>query len=139
MYDKVKEEWLVQARCVYNILDINKEGKKDVLGMYVAQSERANFWLGVLTDLKLRGVVDILIVCIDGLRGFEEAIRTVFPATEVQSCVVHQIRHSLKYVASKDQKAFMVDLMPVYQAINKDQAETNLLDLEERWGRNIRL
>ena len=103
--------------------------------MYVSQSEGANFWLGVITDLKQRGVRDILIACIDGLKGFEEAIRTVFPATEVQSCVVHQIRHSLKYVASKDQKAFMADLKPVYQAMNKDQAEANLLDLEEKWGK----
>lgn len=135
MYYKVKEEGRVQTRCVYNILGINKEGKKEVLGMYVSQSEGANFWLGVITDLKQRGVRDILIACIDGLKGFEEAIRTVFPGTEVQSCVVHQIRHSLKYVASKDQKAFMADLKPVYQAMNKDQAEANLLDLEEKWGK----
>jgi putative transposase len=135
MYYKIKEDGRVQTRCVYNILGINKEGKKDVLGMYVAQSEGANFWLGVLTDLKQRGVEDLLIACIDGLKGFEEAIRTVYPATEVQSCIVHQIRHSLKYVASKDQKVFMADLKPVYQAINKDQAETNLLDLEEKWGK----
>jgi transposase-like protein len=135
MYYKVKEEGRVQTRCVYNILGINKEGKKEVLGMYVSQSEGANFWLGVLTDLKQRGVRDILIACIDGLKGFEEAIRTIFPGTEVQSCIVHQIRHSLKYVASKDQKAFMADLKPVYQAMNKDQAECNLLDLEEKWGK----
>jgi putative transposase len=135
MYYKVKEEGRVQTRCVYNILGITKEGTKDVLGMYIAQSEGANFWLGVLTDLKQRGVEDILIACIDGLKGFEEAIRTVYPATEVQSCIVHQIRHSLKYVASKDQKAFMAELKPVYQAINKEQAETNLLELEEKWGK----
>lgn len=135
MYYKVKEEGRVQTRCIYNILGINKEGKKDVLGMFVSQSEGANFWLGVMTDLKQRGVQDILIACIDGLKGFEEAIRTVFADTEVQSCVVHQIRHSLKYVASKDQKLFMADLKPVYQALNKDQAETNLLDLEEKWGK----
>lgn len=94
--------------------------------MYVSHSEGANFWLGVLTDLKQRGVADILIACIDGLKGFDEAIRTIFPDTEVQSCVVHQIRHSLKYVASKDQKAFMADLKPVYQALNKDQAEVSI-------------
>ncbi len=75
--------------------------------MYISQSEGANFWLGVITDLKQRGVQDILIACIDGLRGFEEAIRTIYPATEVQTCVVHQIRNSLKYVARKDQKVFM--------------------------------
>ena len=103
--------------------------------MYVSQSEGANFWLGVITDLKQRGVSDILIACIDNLRGFEEAIRTVYPDTEVQTCVVHQIRNSLKYVASKDQKVFMTDLKPVYQAINKDQAEVNLQDLDEKWGK----
>jgi transposase-like protein len=101
--------------------------------MYVSHSEGANFWLGVITDLKQRGVRDLLIACIDGLKGFEEAIRTIFPDTEVQTCVVHQIRNSLKYVASKDQKVFMADLKPVYQAMNKDQAEANLLGLEEKW------
>jgi putative transposase len=135
MYYKIKEEGRIQTRCVYNVLAINREGKKEVLGMYVSQSEGANFWLGVITDLKQRGVQDILIACIDGLKGFEEAIRTIFPNTEVQSCIVHQIRNSLKYVASKDQKVFMADLKPVYQAINKDQAEINLLDLEEKWGK----
>ncbi len=135
MYYKVKEEGRIQNRCVYNILGITREGRKEVLGMYISQSEGANFWLGVITDLKQRGVADILIACIDNLKGFDEAIRTVYPATEVQTCVVHQIRNSLKYVASKDQKPFMVDLKPVYQAINKDQAEVNLQDLEEKWGK----
>jgi transposase-like protein len=135
MYYKVKEDGRIQTRCVYNILGITREGRKEVLGMYISQSEGANFWLGVITDLKQRGVADILIACIDNLKGFEEAIRTVYPATEVQTCVVHQIRNSLKYVASKDQKPFMVDLKPVYQAINKDQAEVNLQDLEEKWGK----
>jgi putative transposase len=135
MYYKVKEDGRVQTRCVYNILGITREGKKDVLGMYVSQSEGANFWLGVITDLKQRGVADILIACIDNLKGFDEAIRTIFPNTEVQTCIVHQIRNSLKYVASKDQKVFMGDLKPVYQAINKDQAECNLLELEEKWGK----
>ena len=101
MFYKVKEEGRSQTRCVYNILGINREGKKEVLGMYVSQSEGANFWLGVITDLKQRGVEDILIACIDNLRGFDEAIRTIYPETEIQSCVVHQIRNSLKYVTGK--------------------------------------
>ena len=113
MYCKVKEDGRTQTRCVYNILGINKEGQKDVLGMYVSQSEGANFWLGVINDLKQRGLDDILIACIDNLKGFDEAIRTIYPDTEVQTCVVHQIRNSLKYVASKDQKAFMTELKPV--------------------------
>lgn len=104
---------------VYNILGINKEGKKDVLGMYVSQSEGASFWLGVINDLKQRGIKDILIACIDSLKGFDEAIRTIYPQTEVQTCVVHQIRNSLKYVASKDQKTFMAELKPVYRADNE--------------------
>jgi len=95
MYYKIKEEGRTQTRCVYNILGINPEGKKEVLGMYVSQSEGANFWLGVINDLKQRGVADILIACIDNLKGFDEAIRTIYPNTEVQTCIVHQIRNSI--------------------------------------------
>ena len=102
MHYKVKQEGRVQSRCVYNILGITVEGRKEVLGMYVSESEGANFWLSVLTDLQNRGVEDMLIASIDNLKGFAEAIQTVFPKTEVQSCIVHQIRNSLKYVASKD-------------------------------------
>ncbi len=135
MHYKVKEEGRVQSRCVYNILSITAEGKKEVLGMYVSESEGANFWLSVLTDLKNRGVEDMLIASIDNLKGFAEAIVTVFPKTEVQSCIVHQIRNSLKYVASKDQKAFMKELKPVYQAVTKEVAEVNLEALEKSWGK----
>lgn len=135
MYYKVKEEGRTQTRCVYNILGINKDGRKDVLGMYVSQSEGANFWLSVITDLKQRGVEDILIACIDNLKGFDEAIRTIYPQTEVQTCVVHQIRNSIKYVASKDQKAFMTDLKPVYRADNESQALSELENLKEKWGK----
>ncbi len=135
MHYKVKEEGRVQSRCVYNILGITAEGRKEVLGMYVSQSEGANFWLSVLTDLQSRGVEDMLIASIDNLKGFAEAIVTVFPKTEVQSCIVHQIRNSLKYVASKDQKAFMKELKPVYQAVSKEEAQTALETLEQSWGR----
>ena len=133
MYYKVKEEGRTQTRCVYNILGINKEGRKDVLGMYISHSEGANFWLGVINDLKQRGVEDILIACIDNLKGFDEAIRTIYPNTEVQTCVVHQIRNSLKYVASKDQKIFMAELKPVYRADNEAQALDELAKLKEKW------
>ncbi len=102
--------------------------------MYVSQSEGANFWLQVLTDLEQRGLKDILIACTDNLKGFSEAILSIFPKTQIQKCIVHQIRNSLKYVASKDQKAFMKDLKLVYKAINKDVAEDELLNLEEKWG-----
>lgn len=135
MHYKVKQEGRVQSRCVYNILGITTEGRKEVLGMYVSESEGANFWLSVLTDLQNRGVKDILIACIDNLKGFAEAISTVFVQTEVQSCIVHQIRNSLKYVASKDQKIFMADLKPVYQAVNKNEAEENLEALSEKWNK----
>lgn len=135
MFYKVKEEGRTQTRCVYNILGINKDGKKDVLGMYVSHSEGANFWLGVINDLKQRGVEDILIASIDGLKGFDEAIHTIYPHTEIQSCIVHQIRNSLKYVASRDQKLFMTELKPVYRADNETAALDELAKLREKWNK----
>jgi len=132
---KVRDEGKVKSRAVYNILGINKDGIKDLLGMYVSENEGANFWLSVLTDLKHRGVQDMLIASIDNLKGFEEAIHTVFPMTEVQSCIVHQIRNSIRYVASKEQKEFVRDLKTVYRALNKTEAELNLDALEEKWGK----
>jgi transposase-like protein len=138
MHYKVKQEGRVQSRCVYNILGITTEGRKEILGMYVSENEGANFWLSVLTDLQTRGVKDILIACIDNLKGFAEAISTVFVQTEVQSCIVHQIRNSLKYVASKDQKIFMADLKPVYQATNLAEAQDRLEALSEKWNKKYR-
>lgn len=135
MHYKVKDEGKVTSRSVYNILGITTEGKKELLGMYVSESEGANFWLSVLTDLQNRGVKDILIACIDNLKGFSEAINSIYPATEVQSCVVHQIRNSLKYVASKNQKEFMADLKEVYRANTIELAEQNLNALDEKWGK----
>lgn len=135
MYYKVKEEGKIINRCVYNVLGVNVEGRKDLLGMYISESEGANFWLSILTNLQQRGVNDILIACIDNLKGFAEAIASIYPQTEVQTCVVHQIRNSLKYVASKDQKLFMTDLKPVYQAITKEDAEQQLQELETKWGK----
>jgi putative transposase len=134
MHYKVRSDGKVQHKALYNILGINKEGHKEVLGMYISESEGANFWLQVLTDLQNRGLNDILIACTDNLRGFSEAILSVFPKTQIQKCIVHQIRNSLKYVASKDQKEFMKDLKLVYKAINKNVAEDELLNLEEKWG-----
>ncbi len=134
MFFKVRDNNQVRTKVLYNILGINQEGFKEVLGFYVADSEGANFWLGVLNDLKARGVEDILIACVDGLKGFPEAIQASFPHTEVQLCIVHQIRNSLKFVASKNQKEFMKDLKTVYQADTKDLAELNLLRLDEKWG-----
>ena len=102
--------------------------------MYISESEGANFWLSVLTDLNNRGLNDILIACTDNLKGFTEAILSVYPKVQVQKCIVHQIRNSLKYVASKDQKEFMRDLKPIYRATTKELAEDALLVLEEKWG-----
>lgn len=134
MFFKAREEGKVIQKAVYNILGINQEGRKEILGFYAAETEGANFWLGVLNDLKNRGVEDVLIACVDGLTGFPEAIQSAFPQTEVQLCVVHQIRQSIRYVASKDQKAFLKDLKTVYAADAKDLAEQNLLILDEKWG-----
>jgi putative transposase len=135
MHYKVKEDHRMVSHAVYNILGIDRYGHKELLGMYVSQNEGANFWLSVLTDLQSRGVQDILIACIDNLNGFPQAIGTVFPQTEIQTCVVHQIRNSLKYVASKDQKEFIRDLKPVYRADTLDLAELRLDELEEKWGK----
>ncbi len=132
---KVKDGGKVESRAVYNILGITTEGKKELIGMYISESEGANFWLSVLTDLQNRGVKDILIACIDNLKGFSEAINSIYPKTEVQSCIVHQIRNSLKYVASKNQKEFMADLKQVYQALSKELAEENLKGLDDKWGK----
>jgi transposase-like protein len=134
MFFKAKHENKMVTKVIYNIMGINQSGHKEILGFYACESEGAHFWLGVLNDLKARGVEDILIACIDGLKGFPEAIQAAFPYTEVQLCVVHQIRNSIKHVASKNQKAFMVDLKTVYQAETKDLAEYSLLRLEEKWG-----
>ena len=133
MHYKVKDEGRVTNRAVYNILGINIEGKKELLGMYVSENEGANFWLSVLTDLQHRGVKDILISCIDNLKGFTEAINSIYPKTEVQTCIVHQIRNSLKYVASKTQKEFMADLKLVYRASSKEVAEEKLEELSAKW------
>ncbi len=134
MHYKVKVEGKIENRSLYNVLGVNQQGKKEVLGMYISESEGANFWLGVLTDLNQRGLEDILIACTDNLKGFSEAILSVFPKTNIQKCIVHQIRNSLKYIASKDQKEFMKDLKKVYKALNRSIAEDNLLALEEKWG-----
>ena len=139
MHYKVKDEGRIVPRAVYHILGINTEGRKDLLGMYVSESEGSNFWLGVLSDLRTRGVEDILIASIDNLKGFAEAIQSTFPKAEVQSCIVHQIRNSLKYVASKDQKPFLKDLKEVYRAATKELAEQQLDALDQKWGKKYSL
>ena len=135
MHFKVRVDGKVTTKAFYSVLAVSTEGKKDILGLYLSENEGARFWLGVLNDLRARGVEDLLIASIDGLKGFPEAIAEVFPKTEIQLCIVHQIRNSLKYVVSKDQKAFMADLKLVYRASSKDLAEHHLLELGEKWGK----
>jgi transposase-like protein len=123
----------IVSKACYSVLGITLEGKSDILGIWVAEGEGAHFWLQVLSDLKNRGVEDILIACVDGLKGFPEAIATAFPKTIIQQCIVHQIRTTLRFIASADQKKFLVDLKTVYKAPTRDQAMANLLKIEECW------
>ncbi|MBF2754997.1 MAG: IS256 family transposase [Gammaproteobacteria bacterium AqS3] len=130
---KIRHKGRYQTKAVYTVLALNMDGKKEVLGLYLSESEGATFWLSVLTDLSNRGVEDILIASVDGLTGFPEAIESIFPATEVQLCIVHQIRNSLRYVAAKNHKAFITDLKRVYRAKSLAEAEAALDELESLW------
>jgi transposase-like protein len=129
----------VTSKAAYTCLAVNMEGHKDLLGLWISEAEGANFWLNILTELKNRGVEDIFIASIDGLTGFPEAINSVFPKTEIQLCIIHQIRNTLKYVASKDQKQFMKELKEVYKAPTEEAALINLDRLEESWGKKYSL
>ena len=131
---KVRQEGKVVSKAAYTCLAIDIEGQKDMLGIWVGESEGANYWLGIITELKNRGVQDILIAAVDGLKGFPEAIESVFPGCEVQQCVIHQIRNTIRYIASKNQKEFMKDLKPVYQAPTEEAGLLALDKLEEKWG-----
>jgi putative transposase len=132
---KIREEGKVLTKAVYTVLGVNLHGKKEVLGLYLGQHESATFWLQVLNDLTQRGIEDILIASIDNLNGFAEAIENIFPKTEVQLCVIHQIRNSMKYISWKDYRAFMKDLKEVYRAATLELAEFNLDELAQKWGK----
>ena len=135
LHIKLKRDGKVQNVAVYNVLGVDLEGKREIFGHWIGDGgEGANFWLTVITDLQNRGVDDIFIAAIDGLQGFSDAIHSVFPQTRVQRCIIHQIRHSLKYVSWRDKKAFVVQLKTVYQAATREEAEANLLKLEENWN-----
>ena len=135
LHIKLKRDGKVQNVAVYNVLGIDLEGKREIFGHWIGDGgEGANFWLTVITDLQNRGVDDIFIAAIDGLQGFSDAIHSVFPQTRVQRCIIHQIRHSLKYVSWRDKKAFVAQLKTVYQAATREEAEANLLKLEENWN-----
>jgi len=130
---KCRDNGHVINKAVYLAIGINLEGTKEVLGLWMAQTEGAKFWLSVVTELKNRGVQDIFIACVDGLKGFPEAIETVFPATVVQLCIVHMVRHSLNFVSWKNRKAVATDLKRIYQAASAEEAEQQLDAFAETW------
>ena len=135
LHIKLRREGKIENTAIYVVLGVDMDGRRDVLGHWVGDgSEGANFWLSVVTDLQARGVEDIFIASVDGLPGFKEAIQSVFPQTQVQRCIIHQIRHSLRYVAWKDRKAFVADLKTIYQAPTLEQATANLHRLAEKWS-----
>ena len=131
---KVHQDKRVIKKTVYVALGVNAEGHKELLGLWIAETEGAKFWLTVLTELQNRGVEDVLIACVDGLTGFPDAINTVFPQAQVQLCIVHQVRNSLKYVSYKDRKAVATDLKRIYQSPTVDEAEHELTAFEQAWG-----
>jgi putative transposase len=132
---KVREEGVVITKAIYTVLGVNLHGFKEVLGLYLGHNESASFWLQVLTDLNQRGVEDILIASIDNLKGFANAIENIFPKTEVQLCIIHQIRNSIKYIPWKHYREFIKDLKDIYKASTIELAEHNLDLLENKWGK----
>jgi putative transposase len=132
---KVRDEGQVNKRAAYVVVGIDLEGYKDILGIWIGDNESAKFWLGVLNDLRNRGVEDVLIFCVDELTGLEEAIEAVYPKAEVQRCIIHQLRNSFKYVSYKDLKEFTKDFKSVYTAPNEEAALERLYELKEKWGK----
>lgn len=130
---KVKENHQYVTKAAYVVLGITLEGSKDILGIWIGEHESSKFWLNVLTELKSRGVQDVYLFCVDGLKGFQEAIAAVYPKAGIQRCIIHQIRYSTRFVGYKDIKALMADLRPVYTAVTEDEAVTNLQKFKERW------
>ncbi len=131
---KVREEGRIISKAVYCLLGLDQQGTKELLGMYIGQTESASYWLKILNDLKSRGMEDILIACIDNLKGFKEAIASVFPQTDVQQCVIHQVRNSMKHIAVKYSKEFLGDLQAIYKATSTEAAEDSLRILQDKWG-----
>jgi transposase-like protein len=132
---KVRKDNRIINKAAYSVMGIDMDGMKDILGIWIGENESASFWLGICNDLKNRGVEDILVACKDGLSGFSEAINSVFPQTEIQLCVIHQIRNSLKYVSYKERKGLMIDLKKVYQALTIEEAELAFEAFKEKWGK----
>jgi putative transposase len=136
---KVRDQGVVRNKSIYLAIGVTTYGTREVLGIWIEQTEGAKFWLKVMNELKTRGVADVLIVCCDGLKGFPEAIETVFPKATVQTCIVHMIRNSLRYVSYKDRKAVVADLKPIYTAASRDDAEAGLTAFEGKWGRRYEM
>jgi putative transposase len=135
LFVKMRHEGRVENRAVFVALGINLEGQKEALGLWTGAGEGAKFWLGVLTELRNRGVRDIYVVCVDGLRGFPQAIESVFPQAQVQLCIVHLVRNSLNYATWKDLRNVAGDLKPIYRAATATQAELELADFEKKWAK----
>ncbi len=131
---KVREDSQIKSKAAYVVLGINLEGFKDILGIWIGESESSKFWLGILNELKNRGLEDVLIFSVDGLTGIKEAIQAVFPKSEIQRCIIHQLRNSFKYISYKDLKTFSHDFKSVYIAISEEDAYAQLDTLEEKWG-----
>jgi putative transposase len=131
---KVRQDGRVINKAVYLAVGVNLDGLKEVLGLWTAETEGAKFWLQVVTELKNRGVKDIFIACVDGLKGFPEAIETVFPDTQIQLCLVHMVRHSLNYVSWKQRKEVAAGLKAIYQAPTVEEAEIHLEQFEDKWN-----
>lgn len=132
---KVKENHQYQTKAAYVVLGITMDGTKDILGVWIGEHESSKFWLNVLNDLKSRGVLDVYLFCVDGLKGFVEAIGAVYPHSQVQRCIVHQIRSSTRFVSYKDIKPLMADLKKIYTAVTEDEALENLMTFKENWGK----
>jgi len=131
----VRENGSYQKKTVYVILGIKIDGRKELLGLWIGENETSKYWLSVLNDLKSRGVEDILIACVDGLNGFEQAINSVYPLAKIQRCIVHIIRNCTRYVNYKDRKAFCADMKPIYKAVNEENALESLVEFDEKWGK----
>jgi len=133
---KIREDGHIVNRAAYVVIGITIEGTKDILGIWIGENETSKFWLGVMNDLKNRGVEDILLFCVDGLTGLKEAINAAYPKSEIQRCIIHQLRNSFKYVAYKDLKEFSKDFKNVYNAINEEVAMEKLEQIKEKWGKS---
>lgn len=133
---KMRHEGRVENRAVYVAIGVNEEGQKDALGLWSSANEGAKFWLGVMTELRNRGLRDVYIVCTDGLKGFPDAIGSVFPKAQVQTCIVHLIRASLNYVSWKERRALAMDLKPIYRAATAEAAELALQEFREKWPKH---